>query len=122
MGCLPWLAPEVFAGEAPTEKSDVFSLGVVLWELWSGVEPSEGMLPLNYINAVCTGHRPHIPDVVGDAWREAISRSWAQDPSERPTANDLFHILNDHFRNLAVAQEAPQPEVVEQIDSFYIEN
>ena len=43
-GTLPWTAPEVIlTPKGVTEKVDVYSFAIVLWELWTGREPFEGM-------------------------------------------------------------------------------
>jgi len=49
-----WTAPEVLRDEelAPSMKSDVFSFGVILWELVTGSIPWEGMNPFGIIKAV----------------------------------------------------------------------
>jgi serine/threonine protein kinase/formylglycine-generating enzyme required for sulfatase activity len=43
-GTLPYTAPEVLAGEAATQRSDVYALGVVLHELCTGVLPERSQL------------------------------------------------------------------------------
>src|SRR5690348_7044191 len=42
-GTLPWTAPEVFANSGYSEKCDVYSFGIVLWELATRKEPYVGM-------------------------------------------------------------------------------
>ena len=47
-GTLPWTAPEILRSpHAVNEKADVFSYGIIMWELWTSKEPYEG---LNYHN------------------------------------------------------------------------
>lgn len=43
-GTLPWTAPEIIrTPKAVTEKADVYSFGIVMWELWTGREPFDGI-------------------------------------------------------------------------------
>jgi transcriptional regulator with GAF, ATPase, and Fis domain len=47
-GSLPWLAPELFEGEAATHASDLYALGVVLFELWNGSHPYPAESPVEW--------------------------------------------------------------------------
>ena len=44
-GTYPWMAPEVIGGHIYTEKADVYSYGVNLWELLTRKIPYDGMQP-----------------------------------------------------------------------------
>ncbi|KAK9861158.1 hypothetical protein WJX84_004717 [Apatococcus fuscideae] len=63
-GTLPWIAPEIIKSpHAVNEKVDVFSFGVVLWEIWTGKEPYEGLnyhALLHQLTSV-SGLRPPLP-------------------------------------------------------------
>lgn len=41
VGCIPYMAPEVYKGESNSEKSDVYSYGMILWEVLTGEEPQQ---------------------------------------------------------------------------------
>ncbi|GAB4815428.1 hypothetical protein N2152v2_002474, partial [Parachlorella kessleri] len=56
-----WLAPEVLTGKGATFASDVFSFGVVLWELLTLQLPWAGSNPFQVIWTVCEGGRPPLP-------------------------------------------------------------
>ena len=42
-GTYAWMAPEVITNENYTEKADVYSFGIILWEFWSKEPPYKGM-------------------------------------------------------------------------------
>lgn len=48
-GTYQWMAPEVIAGHVYTEKADVFSFGVILWEMFTRKVPYEGMQPMQVL-------------------------------------------------------------------------
>ena len=48
-GSPAWSAPEVLRGEAYNEKADVFSYGIVLWEVFSREHPYKGISPQQLI-------------------------------------------------------------------------
>ena len=41
-GVLPYVAPEVLRGRPYTRAADVYSIGMIMYELWSGKKPFEG--------------------------------------------------------------------------------
>lgn len=52
MGTVQWCAPEVMCGDVYTELADIYSLGVVLWELATRQEPYENWMPAQVIGHV----------------------------------------------------------------------
>ena len=49
-GTYQWMAPEVIEGRSYTEKADVFSYGIILWELLTRRIPYDGMQPMQVKN------------------------------------------------------------------------
>lgn len=101
IGTLNWLAPEVLAESAPyTKKADVFSFGMVLWEMVTGETPFHGKTPLQVVRALDTGKRPEIPDTVHPTFAQLIRECWAQDMNARPTFNEIHERLQGLFDSL----------------------
>ncbi|KAL6769353.1 hypothetical protein ACKKBG_A30675 [Auxenochlorella protothecoides x Auxenochlorella symbiontica] len=110
-GTLPYTAPEVIrTPNRVTEKADVFSFGVIMWELWTGREPYENLNyhALMHQLAMPDSHvRPPLPgapdwDVPGEAppelapgWRVLLEKCWADDPDERPSFPDIVKELRN---------------------------
>ena len=108
-GTWRWMAPEVFRGDQNYTKAvDVYSFGIVLWELATGKVPWDGELSSDELKlfeginlALQSGRRPIIPDAVRaehGAFVAVMEWCWAGDPACRPSfseaARDLAAILN----------------------------
>ena len=92
-GTLRWTAPELFAGAKSSIASDVYSLGVVFWEVATRCTPYEDINDIIIITTVSAGNRPTIPSDVPSTLAAIISDSWNQEPSRRPTCRELIQQL-----------------------------
>jgi len=92
-GTMGWVSPEVLGG-IPGQvgygpPADIFSLGVVLWELIAEdvhANPLLGRAPVDYCNRLERGERPTVNVGVPAAYRELLYKCWAFKPDDRPTA------------------------------------
>jgi len=96
-GVFPWMAPEIVrAPEKVSQKVDVYSFAVVLWELWTLQSPfgnrSFQELVSEMVNTdhilrpelpTGQGYLPIIPEI-GPGWRDLVERCWSEDPEDRP--------------------------------------
>ncbi|KAJ1692581.1 hypothetical protein LUZ63_009279 [Rhynchospora breviuscula] len=84
-GTYRWMAPEVIEHKQYDQKADVFSFGVVLWELLTQKVPYEYLTPLQAaIGVVQKGLRPVIPKGTNPKLTELMEKCWRQDPVKRP--------------------------------------
>ncbi|KAD5802944.1 hypothetical protein E3N88_14304 [Mikania micrantha] len=97
-GTPQWMAPEIIRNEQVDEKSDVYSYGVVLWEIITGKIPWGDLNPMQVIAAVgFMDRRLEIPEDVDPLWTSLIQHCWCSDPQSRPTFQQILHKLR-HFR------------------------
>ncbi|KAI3735951.1 hypothetical protein L6452_15478 [Arctium lappa] len=91
-GTPEWMAPELIRNEPFTEKCDIFSLGVIMWELCTLSRPWEGLPPERVVYSVANeGSRLEIPE--GPLGR-LIADCWAE-PQDRPSCEDILTRLLD---------------------------
>uniref|UniRef100_A0A7N0TW33 non-specific serine/threonine protein kinase n=1 Tax=Kalanchoe fedtschenkoi TaxID=63787 RepID=A0A7N0TW33_KALFE len=89
-GTPEWMAPELIRNEPFTESCDVFSLGVIIWELCTLKRPWDGVPPVQVVYAVANdGSRLEIPD---GPLGKIISDCWAA-PNDRPSCDKVLKRL-----------------------------
>jgi serine/threonine-protein kinase len=91
-GTLPYMSPELLRAEPATAASDVFSLGSVFYELFTGRHPFHGETPLDVFEAIeCRTAEP--PSRLRPEIRPEIDRVllWmlAREPADRPAAAEV---------------------------------
>ncbi|KAJ4957448.1 hypothetical protein NE237_024559 [Protea cynaroides] len=100
-GTPEWMAPEVLRNEPANEKCDVFSFGVILWELATLRTPWNWMNPMQVVGAVgFQNRRLDIPEEVDPTVAQIISDCWQSDPNLRPSFAQLMYRLK-HLQHLA---------------------
>jgi serine/threonine protein kinase len=90
------MAPEVLSRRAASKAADVWSFGVLLWQLCVGTQPWGGAGPATVIASVCVdraglGFEPDCG--VPECLQLLASACMAWEPSERPTFEDILDIL-----------------------------
>ncbi|XVE74286.1 hypothetical protein DITRI_Ditri12bG0004900 [Diplodiscus trichospermus] len=91
-GTLPWMAPELLNGSSNkvSEKVDVFSFGIVLWEILTGEEPYANMHYGAIIGGIVSNTlRPTIPSFCDPEWRKLMEQCWAPNPAARPSFTEI---------------------------------
>uniref|UniRef100_A0A0D9WMJ9 Protein kinase domain-containing protein n=1 Tax=Leersia perrieri TaxID=77586 RepID=A0A0D9WMJ9_9ORYZ len=108
-GTLPWMAPELLNGSSSlvSEKVDVFSFGIVMWELLTGEEPYAELHYGAIIGGIVNNTlRPPVPEACDPRWRSLMEQCWSSEPSERPS----FTEVGKRLRAMATPPTKTQPQ------------
>lgn len=107
-GKVGYLAPELTRAKQPTIQSDMYALGVVLWQALAGRKLFAGDNDIDIFVAACRGEIPPLVDIRPDVPAHFVSiveRALARDPDDRfRTAEQMGRIIANLLR---VADERP---------------
>ncbi|PKC72256.1 kinase-like protein [Rhizophagus irregularis] len=95
-GVIPYIAPEIFKGAAFSKESDIYSLGMIMWELTTGCKPFVNVEhDHNLIFKILDGERPKITEDTPECYADLMKKCWDSDPSKRPTIGKIRNSILD---------------------------
>ncbi|XP_078673467.1 uncharacterized protein LOC144912289 [Branchiostoma floridae x Branchiostoma belcheri] len=81
-----WMAPESFRRRTYTTKTDVWSFGVLMWEVMTrGLQPYQQLNNCEVAGFVCSGHRLDCPEYCTERLHGLMLHCWAADSDDRPS-------------------------------------
>ena len=99
IGTAAWMAPEVILGKYYDEKCDIYSWAIIFWEILARKVPHKNF-PCNeaILFAVPNGRRPPLSQNWPDEIQSIMTMSWADDPNERPSMEEIEKHMNYLFK------------------------
>jgi tRNA A-37 threonylcarbamoyl transferase component Bud32 len=94
VGPVRWMAPESLRDQIYSYKTDVFSFGVVVWEVMARALPWGDFDQVKVILTVLDGKTLEIPSNTPPTLAELMKSCWNFKPEDRPTAQAVFDKLN----------------------------
>jgi len=112
-GNLPYIAPEVIVRKEYTYESDIYSIGMLMWEISSG-QPPFSVYDHDYDLAmkIVNGMRPRVIPGTPLKYKKLMEQCWDADPSKRPDISTLFNeirkIRKSYYQNENGEQQTKQ--------------
>ncbi|XP_019169329.1 PREDICTED: serine/threonine-protein kinase HT1-like isoform X2 [Ipomoea nil] len=101
-GTYRWMAPEMIKRKRYGRKVDVYSFGLILWEMLTGFVPYEDMTPMQAAFAVVNKNmRPKIPGDCPPAMKALIEQCWSMHAKKRPEFWQIVKVLEQFESSLA---------------------
>lgn len=112
-GSFPWMAPEMITSQEWSDRTDVYSFGIIMWEIFSGktpfVEPGENVNPMSLLFRIAKGERPSMEMIthLSQDLLALIEACWDTTPKKRPSMRRVLDILHKNdprriFRSIDV--------------------
>ncbi|CAB4410617.1 unnamed protein product [Rhizophagus irregularis] len=89
-GVIPYIAPEIFRGSIFSKEADIYSFGMVMWELTTGCKPFDNVdHDHTLIYKILDGERPKITEDTPECYVNLMKSCWDADPKKRPSIKDI---------------------------------
>uniref|UniRef100_A0A7S3Z0N1 Protein kinase domain-containing protein n=1 Tax=Lotharella globosa TaxID=91324 RepID=A0A7S3Z0N1_9EUKA len=110
-----WMAPEIIRRKEYNYKVDVYSYGVVLWELYTRKIPYKSLgIPAKYLvkKVAMEGIRPKIPHHCPQLYKELMAQCWTTNAKERPNFGEIVRVCEMMLKDPNVIAHHPVNDVV----------
>jgi serine/threonine protein kinase len=108
-GSPAFMSPEALRGEPLTPGTDVYSFGMILWELYTQLSPYDTLDVSTFeelIIEICDNNtREAIPQDCPAALRKLITQCWQKDPAKRPNFLQVIKMLDECLLEVAISDE-----------------
>jgi serine/threonine protein kinase len=120
-GVLPYLAPEILRSRNYTKSTDIYSFGIIMYEVISELPPYYNIAHNELLAlAICEGLRPEFNIKIPQMIMHIIKSCLDANPSNRPDAKDLSRIFNDWLINfdnyIRTRSDSTKTELIKQIE------
>ncbi|CAB4416048.1 unnamed protein product [Rhizophagus irregularis] len=100
-GVMPYMAPELLRDKPYTQASDIYSFGIIMWELSSGHRPFPNIPhDLDLVFQICYGSRPEIVEGTPECYKELMQQCWHKNPNERPSITNIVREIEKWMNDI----------------------
>ncbi|RIB18813.1 kinase-like domain-containing protein [Gigaspora rosea] len=124
-GVLPYIAPEILLGHEYTTAADIYSFGVILTEVSTGIPPYYN---IKYVDdndlaaKICNGLRPGFDKLTPNIYTKFAKKCMDEDPTKRPSVGEICQNLFNWYHIFDFDQECLKDEELEIRKAFWKAN
>src|SRR6266542_3721338 len=107
-GVIPYIAPEVLNGAKSSKESDIYSMGMIMWELTTGCKPFANVEhDHRLMYEIIDGERPEITNDTPKCFANLMKKCLDSDPSKRPSITEFcdYWYIWYHYYQLDQAEK-----------------
>ncbi|GBB95103.1 hypothetical protein RclHR1_02480002 [Rhizophagus clarus] len=125
-GTMPYVAPEMLKGttEKMTISSDIYSFGMVMWEVSTGRQPFDEMPTRLLSDEIVSGSRPKIMEGTPSHYANLMIDCWKEDPLSRPSLakiqSEISKTLEDYFKDVMSPQEQEEMREINFLKTEFV--
>jgi serine/threonine protein kinase len=109
-GSLRYMAPEVALSQPYTEKADVYSFGIVLWQMARDRIPFKGLNKEEFMQTVVhDGDRPKLDSSWPSSFSSLLCACWNRDPLKRPSFDMVLKEIDNLLHPYSVSSHLGSP-------------
>jgi serine/threonine protein kinase len=112
-GVLPYIAPEILRGQSYTKAADVYSFGIIMYEVISGLSPYHNVSHDNNLAIrICKGLRPRFNIKVPSLIVHLIKRCLDANPLNRPKTEEINKTLSQWLSDGQIREQIKEAEII----------
>ncbi|KAL3133428.1 hypothetical protein ABBQ38_007295 [Trebouxia sp. C0009 RCD-2024] len=117
-GTISYMPPELLSQGKMTRACDVYSFGMLMWEMYTGSSLFKGLtVGQVFFMVVYEAHRPAIPEDCPEAFVRLMSACWSANPADRPMFEQItkeLQVLYQESRKKPLQSASSAPTTLEQ--------
>ncbi|RGB35686.1 kinase-like domain-containing protein [Rhizophagus diaphanus] len=101
-GVIPYVAPEVLRGKPYTQAADIYSFGMIMYVVATGIQPFDDCAHDEYLVLnICNGIRPEINEIIAPkCYIDLMKRCWDEYPDNRPNSIEIKEVIELFYSSL----------------------
>ncbi|RHZ86138.1 hypothetical protein Glove_54g171 [Diversispora epigaea] len=121
-GVIPYMAPETLYEGEYTQASDIYSFGMIMYEVFTSYSPYYNIPhDKKLVALICDGHKPEIMCEIPQLLKDLMEKCWDNDPSIRPKAIELKSHFRKYLNNSEINEQIEKANEANKLNKNFIQ-